>query len=61
MSPLFYEKKSMKTFVSVSEIHVNVMRQFIIININVDVDERKKIKLIFNLPGVSINIFQLVL
>lgn len=51
----------MKTFVSVSEIHVNVMCQFIIININVDVDERKKIKLIFYLPDVSINIFQLVL
>lgn len=51
----------MKTFVSVSEKHVNVMCQFIIININVDVDERKKIKLIFNLPDVSINIFQLVL
>lgn len=61
MSPLSYGKKSMKTFVSVSEIHVNVMCQFIIININVDVDERKKIKLIFNLPDVSINIFQLVL
>lgn len=61
MSPLSYEKKSMKTFVSVSEIHVNVMCQFIIININVDVDERKKIKLIFYLPDVSINIFQLVL